>query len=81
MGSGWGESAKHRSPSPHIFSRDRWVVTVPGSNQGPMAFLSEKRANEIATAIANNHSLSVEIDHQIMNDNGEWVSSPEEEGA
>jgi hypothetical protein len=46
-----------------------------------MAFLSEKRANEIATAIANNHSLSVEIDHQIMNDNGEWVSSPEEEGA
>ena len=80
MGAGWGSSMKHhRRISPHIFSKDRWIVTVPSSDkQLPMAFLSENRAVQTATAIANKHSLSVEIDHQVLNDNGEWISAPDE---
>lgn len=87
MGHGWGKarrddngSPRYSKPSPHIFATERWVVTPPANiKQRVMAFLSEKRATEVAIGIANNHDMGVEIDHQVMNENGEWVSAPDEE--
>ncbi len=44
-----------------------------------MAFLSEEKATYVATAMAGNLNASIEIDHQVKNDQGEWVSKPDEE--
>jgi hypothetical protein len=77
MGSGWGKR-KNKSPSKYIFARDRWLVVPPEDlKQGAMAFLSEEHAVRVATSIANNHNISVEIDHQVMNEKGDWVSVQE----
>ena len=76
---GQSRRARHnKSLSPHILLNERWVVTPPsGGKQKAMAFLTEKQATDVAVAIVANHGVSVEVDHQIMTENG-WGSSPGE---
>lgn len=64
---------KNKSFSPHIFSNERWVVSVPGTTQKPLAFLSEEKASYVASALARESGMNVEIDHQTFN-GSEWVS-------
>ncbi len=76
MGSGWGESRKHRRLSEHIFANERWLV-VPPLDGKPMAFFSEHHAMHVATAVAGETKMNVEVTQQILNDEGEWVEAPD----
>jgi hypothetical protein len=71
-GKGWGLSRKHRRPSPHIFHTQKWVVIPSVGNA--MAFLTEHKALHVAAAIARETKENVEVDHQQLNEAGEWVS-------
>jgi hypothetical protein len=74
MGKGWGESRKHRrAPSSHIFATERWVV-IPPMERPPQAFFTEEGALLRAAKIAAKSGMNVEVDHQKMDENGEWVS-------
>lgn len=66
-------SKKEKSPSPHIFSNERWIVTVVGSERRPTCLLSEEKAEILAAKLATESGLDVEIDHQTFNGT-EWVS-------
>lgn len=71
---GMGQKKKaNRSISPHVLTNERWVVTVPGTTQKPLTFLSEEKATQVASAMARESNLNVEIDHQTFN-GSEWVS-------
>lgn len=71
MGKGWGD--RGRSPSPHIFATERWTLTL--QERLPQAYLSEKRAMEVAGRIALVTRSNVEIDHQRLSPSGDWVSA------
>lgn len=76
LGKGWGKK-KNRQLSPHILSNERWLVICPSIvEKKPQAYHVERKANEIATAIANNMNINVEIEHQFYK-NGEWVEAGE----
>ena len=66
---------RQKQLSPHITSNERWVVSVPGAELESSVLLSEKRADEIANAIAFNLRVDVQVEKQIQDGNGNW--SPE----
>jgi hypothetical protein len=71
-GKGKGWNKKSGNPSPHIFATEKWVVTPPIGN--PMSVSTEAKAMHIASAIAREIKTGVEVDHQRLNDEGDWVS-------
>lgn len=71
--SNW-RSKRNKALSKHILSTERWLLIVPIENSLPRAYLSEKKANHVASSIAGKLNINVEIDHQTLNDKGEWVS-------
>jgi hypothetical protein len=68
-----GKNEKKRSLNSHILQDERWVVTLPGTIQKPLAFHSEEKAMMIASAIAAESGMNAEVDHQTFN-GIEWVS-------
>lgn len=78
FGSGWRKPRKDGNLKLHIFAKERWLVFPPGDNL-PQAFFSEEKAINIANAIASKSMCNIEMEHQILNDSGEWVSSPDSE--
>lgn len=73
MGKGYGKSKKHTKPNPYIFSKERWVVIPPG--EAPtLAFFNEEKALKRAATLATLTGLSVEVDHEVLDDKGNWIS-------